>query len=339
MKLLQSLVVLLVVSAASAAVADIHPLSDEYIAKVNQKAKTWRAGKNFEIEDWEAVKRIASGVLLPSSKHGNFKSNPHNGDEDVPDSFDSREAWPKCDSIKQIRDQSLCGSCWAQGAVAAMSDRICIHSNQTQQVYVSADDLIGCCSDCSPGDGCIGAFDLTTGWVYWQTTGIVTGGLYNSSQGCKDYSLPPCEHYNISGDRPTCNSLEPLDTPVCSNSCYDKSLNYEDSKTYGQDVNTFDSVKQIQLEIYKNGPVEGGIFVYQDFLSYKSGVYQSTTDILLGMHAVKILGWGMENDTPYWLVANSWNNDWGDNGYFKILRGENHCQIETYLESSLPKLP
>jgi len=50
----------------------------------------------------------------------------------IPDNFDSREAWPKCDSIKDIRDQANCGSCWAFGAVEAMSDRICIASNQTR---------------------------------------------------------------------------------------------------------------------------------------------------------------------------------------------------------------
>lgn len=29
---------------------------------------------------------------------------------------------------------------------------------------------------------------------------------------------------------------------------------------------------------------------------------------------MRILGWGVENDVPYWLVGNSWNTDWGDNG-------------------------
>lgn len=47
----------------------------------------------------------------------------------VPDTFDARTNWPKCDSIKEVRDQSNCGSCWAFGAVNAMSDRWCIASN------------------------------------------------------------------------------------------------------------------------------------------------------------------------------------------------------------------
>jgi hypothetical protein len=44
------------------------------------------------------------------------------------------------------------------------------------------------------------------------------------------------------------------------------------------------------------------------------GVYQHRTGGVLGGHAIKVLGWGEENGTPYWLVANSWNPDWGDKG-------------------------
>jgi len=44
-----------------------------------------------------------------------------------------------------------------------------------------------------------------------------------------------------------------------------------------------------------NGPVEGSFTVYEDFLSYKSGVYVHTTGSEEGGHAIKILGWGNEN--------------------------------------------
>ena len=64
---------------------------------------------------------------------------------------------------------------------------------------------------------------------------------------------------------------------------------------------------EIQAEIMKNGPVEGAFTVYADFPSYQSGVYQHTAGAALGGHAIKILGWGVENNVKYWLVANSWN--------------------------------
>jgi cathepsin B len=49
------------------------------------------------------------------------------------------------------------------------------------------------------------------------------------------------------------------------------------------------------------------------------------------------LGWGVEDGTPYWLVANSWNTDWGNNGYFKILRGSNECGIEDEIVAGIPQ--
>jgi len=32
---------------------------------------------------------------------------------------------------------------------------------------------------------------------------------------------------------------------------------------------------------------------------------------------VQIFGWGVEKGIKYWLVANSWNEDWGDAGKMK----------------------
>lgn len=116
-------------------------------------------------------------------------------------------------------------------------------------------------------------------------------------------------------------------------------------------------MKEIQKEIMTNGPVEAAFTVFDDFLSYKSGnehvhtvnefeilfclfsgVYKHHAGSPLGGHAVKILGWGVENNTPYWLVANSWNTDWGDKGFFKILRGKDECGIESEITAGLPKV-
>jgi len=87
-------------------------------------------------------------------------------------------------------------------------------------------------------------------------------------------------------------------------------------------------ITQIQTSIMTNGPVEAAFDVYADFFDYQSGVYQHRTGALEGGHAVRVLGWGMESGTPYWLVANSWGTSWGMDGYFKILRGSDECGFE-----------
>ena len=51
---------------------------------------------------------------------------------------------------------------------------------------------------------------------------------------------------------------------------------------------------------------------------------------------MRIVGWGEEDNVKYWIVANSWNDEWGDKGMFKILRGNNECDIENKACSGMP---
>lgn len=48
-------------------------------------------------------------------------------------------------------------------------------------------------------------------------------------------------------------------------------------------------------------------------------------------HAVLLVGYGTDEETKedYWLVKNSWGTKWGEDGYFRILRGHDECGIES----------
>ncbi|XP_040571920.1 cathepsin B [Lepeophtheirus salmonis] len=307
-------------------------LSKDYIDSINKDSKTWRAGSNFDEEISTSYIRGLMGVL-PNHKDYLPPALPTLlGTEQIPENFDSRQKWPHCPTISLIRDQGSCGSCWAFGAVEAMSDRLCIHSNKI--VNVSAENLLSCCYSC--GFGCNGGFPGAA-WSFWKKKGLVSGGLYGSHKGCQPYAIAPCEHH-ANGTRPPCSGGGR--TPKCHTFCEneDYSLPYEKDKSFGRSSYSVKSdPKQIQLEIMNNGPVEAAFSVYSDFLNYKSGVYRHVKGSLLGGHAIRILGWGVENGTPYWLVANSWNTDWGDNGTFKILKGSDHCGIEGSIVAGLPQ--
>lgn len=313
-----------------------HPLSDKFIDEINKKATTWRAGRNFD----ENISMFHIRQMMGVHPDHQQYQNPvffHNIDDDteLPEEFDSRAQWPDCPTIREIRDQGGCGSCWAFGAVEAMSDRVCIHSNASIHFRFSADDLVSCCHLC--GFGCNGGFPGAA-WSYWVRKGIVSGGPYGSNQGCRPYEIEPCEHHTT-GERPPCQAGESK-TPKCVKKCTsDYAVKYSDDKHFGRSSYSIArQPNQIQKEIMTNGPVEGAFTVYEDLLQYKSGVYQHVTGKMLGGHAIRILGWGVENGTPYWLIANSWNTDWGDNGYFKILRGSDHLGIESSISAGLPRV-
>ena len=89
---------------------------------------------------------------------------------------------------------------------------------------------------------------------------------------------------------------------------------------------------------YENGSVEGTFTVYEDFGDYEKGIYQHVTGSYLGGHAIKIIGWGVEDGVKYWLCANSWNESWGEKGYFRIRRGNDECGIDSSAATGMPKL-
>nr|GMC96477.1 cysteine proteinase 3-like [Ipomoea batatas] len=79
-------------------------------------------------------------------------------------------------------------------------------------------------------------------------------------------------------------------------------------------------------------PVSVAFQAVDGFNLYKSGVYISTICRNTSMdlnHAVLAVGYGVENGVQYWLLKNSWGDQWGENGYFKMQMGKNMCGIAT----------
>jgi cathepsin B len=327
---------LLVVLALTAAHAQTFS-SDPVVARremadyVNSIKTTWTAEVHprFEFADASYTKSLCGS--LPESADQRLQQKQITPLQDLPSDFDSRTQWPNCPTIQEVRDQSACGSCWAFASAEAASDRLCIGSNGAYTQRLSSEDLLSCCGfQC--GQGCGGGYP-SAAWKWFTTTGVATGGAYQDYDYCVSYSLEPCYHHVSGSSLPQCSNYD-FSTPKCQKQC-DSASTY--NSTYTDDKATFkfsksysisSKVEEIQTEIMTNGPVGASFTVYADFESYSSGVYQHVSGSNLGGHAVKIIGWGVDGTTPYWLVANSWNTSWGLDGFFKILRGSNECGIE-----------
>jgi cathepsin B len=288
----------------------------DLIDTVNAKG-LWVAGvnKNFVGYNRAQIKRLLGWKKPSPDKKAPPRRYPSN--IEFASSFTSATNWPKCQTIGKIFNQADCGSCWAFGGVEAASDRFCIASNGAFNQALS----FGQVTECTSG-GCEGGSAEDT-WDFIENNGIVTSACY-------PYFIPSCPP----SQQPCLNFVN---TPDCwDNRTCDNGQPWQ--KYYVSTYYGLDTVSDAQSDMMQNGPFEACFDVYEDFLSYKSGVYQHTSGSYLGGHCIKIQGWGTEGGLPYWLVNNSWTTYWGDKGQFKILRGSDECGIEDDMVAGTPQV-
>jgi len=134
--------------------------------------------------------------------------------------------------------------------------------------------------------------------------------------------MAKCAHHVESETLPVCDDIVQVQ-PTCNSTCAsNKSIVYADDKHKADSSYGIRGIDNIKTEISTLGSVTAAFTVYEDFLTYKSGVYSHQSGDSLGGHAIKLIGFGTENGEDYWLAVNSWNNTWGDKGLFKILQGD-----------------
>jgi len=290
----------------------------ELVDQINAKNAGWVAGDN-EVFKGKTPEQIAR---LFGWKKEMEKPLPGKPTLDrtlaIPSSFVAAQNWPHCKTIGTIYDQARCGSCWAFGGVEAAADRFCIATKGAFNQPLSFAEVV----ECADASGCEGGSNYAV-WSFMSDNGVVT-------DSCYPYYIPTC----APAQEPCLNFVS---TPNCwsNNTCVNGA-----SWKYYKIGNTYNlnSISDIQNSIMTKGPVEACFSVYEDFLSYKSGVYRHTSGGYLGGHCVKVQGWGEENGTPYWLVNNQWTTYWGDKGQFKILRGRNECGIEDDVAAGDPSV-
>lgn len=82
----------------------------------------------------------------------------------------------------------------------------------------------------------------------------------------------------------------------------------------------------MKTAISTQGAIVACLYVFQDFFSYRTGVYRHVTGSLAGGHCVTLIGY--DDAAGCWIGKNSWGTGWGDQGYFRIAYGQ--CGIESW---------
>jgi len=281
--------------------------------------KSWSAGvhgkfegKSFAELNKMAGRKKAFGVEFEGQQRKTLKTSLIQTADvsDLPKEFN----WAS--KIKEPREQKDCGSCYVFATMKMMEARIDIQYGD--DVRLSPQHVL----DCSyHNQGCDGGYPF----------------LVNKFSSQFDLVPEHCSPYK--GVKGSCGQC---DTNLLQTTY--KASNYGFvGGAYGSS-----NERNIMTEIMNNGPVVMSFEPRYDFMYYQSGVYHSVVPDYVQNHSsrpewervdhsVLCYGWGeTEAGEKYWLLQNSWGNDWGENGSFRMRRGVDESAIESLVEFATP---
>lgn len=265
---------------------------------------TWKPSNNSDF--WgKTLEDGKNGKLGAKRPEGRYMSAIHlsYSPSSLPPEFSSLSTWPGL--VTPVPDQGWCSSSWAVSSASVAGDRAGISAGK--QLLLSPAALLPCPARCEAGQ------------VGHAWHAIRKHGLWD-----KDCAM----------DTATCNNRE-------VNNC----TRYRTKPAYRigrENIPTQQMRREqdIMYEMMTQGPVQAVMVVYTDFFMYGSGVYQKTnlaSSTVVGYHAVRMVGWGEEEGLKYWKVANSWGREWGEEGFFRIKRGDNECLVEEFVVGAWPR--
>ncbi|XP_004290288.1 PREDICTED: probable cysteine proteinase A494 [Fragaria vesca subsp. vesca] len=226
--------------------------------------------------------------------------------ENLPEDFD----WRERGAVTEVKNQGSCGSCWSFSTTGALEGAHFLATGEL--VSLSEQQLVDCDHECDPEEA--GSCDSGC-----------NGGLMNSAfeYTLKAGGLMKEKDYPYTGtDRGTCK--------------FDKTK-------IAAKVSNFSVVSldedQIAANLVKNGPLAVAInaVFMQTYVGGVSCPYICSKRL---DHGVLLVGYGSAGyspvrmkEKPYWIIKNSWGENWGEKGFYKICRGRNICGVDSMVST------
>ena len=243
--------------------------------------RTWTAGWTH-MTDWSSAEyHQMHGTVVPPANHPirQVQRSVHAYTESdltgLPESLD----WRANGWVTNVKDQGQCGSCWAFSAVGAMEGQ---HANVTGNLTsLSEQNLVDCVQACY---GCSG------GWMSYAMEYVVRNQGVDTEKG-----------YPYEGVDEGCEFNR---TDVGAE--FYEVVNITAGDTDG-----------LLHALATVGPISVAICADDNLMNYVSGIYNSTECSTTELnHGVTLVGYGVTNTgTPFYIIKNSWNTSWGEDGY------------------------
>ncbi|XP_052749750.1 cathepsin O-like [Galleria mellonella] len=201
--------------------------------------------------------------------------------------------WRSKGVIGPVRNQGLCGACWAFSTIGTVEAMAAIKNGKLETLSVQ--EAIDCAgmgnSGCAGGDIC-----LLLDWLMLSNTPVELDKEYPLRLASGTCSVKK----NGTGVR------------IASFTC-DEFVGAED---------------KILQALATHGPVTVAVnaLTWQNYLG---GViqYHCSGSALDLNHAVELVGYDLSAEVPYYIAKNSWGQDFGLDGYLHLAIGSNICGL------------
>ena len=200
-----------------------------------------------------------------------------------PESWD----WRKRGVVTTVKNQGKCGSCWSFSAAGALEGAWAI---STSLLYNFSEQQLMDCSRRYGNMACNGGL-MDKAFEYAIDAGM-----------CKLEDVP----YHAESEICT-QTVKDCQKVAHFNQCFNIPANNE---------------RLLREAVYRS-PVAVSIEAdTKTFQFYKGGILDSSNCGTTLDHGVLAVGYGEEDGKKYWIVKNSWGEDWGEYGYIRIGRSD-----------------
>merc|ERR1712166_738244 len=222
------------------------------------------------------------------------------------------------------QNPNVCGSCWAEAATGALSDRYRIATNGSLQANLAVQTLLNFPPKMS-GGACRGGDDYEA-------------AHFIHKYGIADDTCLPFSGVDNYHEEET-SGIDNVQKRLCRICHWNGNCEWtQNYRRYSADeVGRVKGENAMVAEIYARGPIACSLDSDPDaFNKYTSGIIKSsdlpkpstTTD-----HVVVIAGYGVDRNTgmKFWTGRNSFDTQWGEGrggGWFRLQRGNNTLAIE-----------
>lgn len=210
--------------------------------------------------------------------------------------------WKELGAVTPIKNQAACGCCWACATAAILESWAYIQSEMTSKLESYSFQQLTSCDESN--NGCKGG-NVNEAIDYTNTNAF--GGLTTAVEyPFEDQNGQTTQECKVIGKE---LAVETGAARVVT--------------LYGLPNDINKKVENMKIAVSK-GPVAIAVAAScVHFNAYSSGIADddggcACTTVECLDHAVTIVGYNDDDDTPYWLIKNSWGTSWGEEGYMRV---------------------